>query len=89
MFKSYNKTSYSPLDNHIKLPAIYEKIFLSLDLLTLSGIFSVSPSFSTDECVYIEESMLYVSNIMRKNIIAMGMMNAFLEGLDNDNSTEQ
>lgn len=89
LFKSYNKTSYSPLDNHIKLPSMYEKIFLSLDLLTLSGIFSVSPTFSTDECVYIEESMLYVSNIMRKNIIAMGMMNAFLEGLDNDNSKEQ
>lgn len=88
LFKSYNKTSYSPLDNHIKLPSVYDRIFLSSDLLTLSGILSVSPTFSTDECVYIEESLLYISNIMRKNIMATGMINLFLEGLNNGNSTK-
>ena len=88
LFKSYNKTTYSPLDNHIKLPSIYAKIFLSLDLLTLSGIFSVSPKFTTDDCVYIEESMLYISNIMRKNIIAMGLMNTFLKGIEDGNCEE-
>ena len=88
LFKSYNKTSYSPLDNHIKLPSVYDRIFLSSDLLTLSGILSVSPAFSTDECVYIEESLLYISNIMRKNIMATGMINLFLEGLNNGNSTK-
>ncbi len=88
LFKSYNKTSYSPLDNHIKLPSIYEKIFLSSDLLTLSGILSVSPEFSSNDCIYIDEALLYISTIMGKNMMAMGMLNSFLEGLSNGNCSE-
>lgn len=85
LFKSYNKVSYSQLDTHIALPNIFSTIFLSVDIMTLSGIFSVSDHFDTKECVYIDESFKYISNLLMKNSISLAMMNTFLEN-NNDAS---
>lgn len=79
LFKSYNKVSYNPLDSHIQLPNIYSAIFLSSDILTLSGIFAVSETFSTENCVYIDDSFKYISNLLTKNVVALDFMNGFLK----------
>ena len=79
LFKSYNKITFSPLDKHIKLPNIYSAIFLSCDILTLSGIFSTSEPFSTSECVFINESFKYVSSLLMKNSLSLSLFNSFLE----------
>lgn len=83
LFKSYNKISYNPLDSHIQLPNIYSAIFLSSDILTLSGIFAVSETFSTENCVYIDDSFKYISNLLTKNVVALDFMNGFFKGLNN------
>ena len=83
MFKSYNKLTYSPLDKHIKLPNLYEKMFLTLDLLTLSGILSVSESFSLDDCVYIENAHIYLQETIMKNAYGINIMKSFIEGFEN------
>lgn len=83
MFKSYNKLTYSPLDKHIKLSNLYEKMFLTLDLLTLSGILSVSESFSLDDCVYIENAHIYLQETIMKNAYGINIMKSFIEGFEN------
>jgi len=79
LFKSYSKTSYTPLDNHIELPLIYRAIILSTDLLTLSGIFSVSEPFNTEDCVYIDNAIKYIQHLMFKNSIGTYIMDAFFK----------
>lgn len=88
LFKSYNKISYTSLDKHVKLPNIYAMMFLALDTMTLSGIFAISEPFSTEECVYIENSIYYMSNLLRKNVIGMEILNVFLKGIENESKSE-
>lgn len=86
LFKSYNKTSYAPLDVHIDLPKIYETIILASDLLTLSGIFSISEPFNTNECVYINNNFKYIETLLMKNAISTSFFNAFLEEQNGDSN---
>lgn len=79
LFKSYNKIMFTPLDNHKKLPDIYKAIFLSTDLLTLSGIFASSESFNTEECVYIEDSLIYISSLLLKGSMGVNLMENFFK----------
>jgi hypothetical protein len=88
LFKSYNKISYTPLDNHIELPSIYRAIILSCDLLTLSGIFSISEPFDISECVYIDNSIKYIQHLMLKNSIGAYIIDEFFKGREDANSTE-
>lgn len=76
LFKSYNKISYEPLDKHIELPEIYKNIILSLDILTLSGIFSVSEPFSTEECVYIDSAIIYMNELLIRGAISSNLLNS-------------
>lgn len=75
LFKSYNKFSYEPLDKHIKLPEVYKNIILSLDILTLSGIFSVSEPFSTTDCIYIDSAAVYVNELLMKGSLSVKLLN--------------
>lgn len=85
LFKSYNKFSYEPLDKHIELPEIYKNIILSLDILTLSGIFSVSEPFSTEECVYIDSAIIYMNELLMRGAISTKLISA-LFGENNDSN---
>lgn len=85
LFKSYNKFSYEPLDKHIELPEIYKNIILSLDILTLSGIFSVSEPFSTEECVYIDSAIFYMNELLMRGAISSNLLNS-LFGESNDSN---
>lgn len=88
LFKSYNKISFTPSDNVIDLPEIYQNLLLTTDILTLSGIFATSDTFSTDECVFIKESFKYISNLLIKNSISLSLMNSFLEDFNKKNPEE-
>lgn len=85
LFKSYNKFSYEPLDKHVELPEIYKNIILSLDILTLSGIFSVSEPFSTEECVYIDSAIIYMNELLMRGAISTKLFSA-LFGENNDSN---
>lgn len=78
LFKSFNKTQYEPLDKHIDLPDIYRNIILSLDILTLSGIFSVSEPFSTSECIYINNANVYLTELLARGSLSALLMNNLL-----------
>lgn len=88
LFKSFNKTQYEPLDKHIDLPDIYKNIIMSLDILTLSGIFSVSQPFSTDDCIYINNANIFLSELLVKGSWSAYLMNNLL-GEMNGNSVNQ
>lgn len=78
VFKSYNKQHYSPLDIHIKLPLIYKNLFMSSDILTLFGIFAVSPDFSTTECVYIDDALDIVFPLLEKAKVSSSLLTDFI-----------
>lgn len=86
LFKSYNKTQYEPLDKHIDLPNIYKNIIMASDILTLSGIFSVSEPFSTSECIYINDASMYMTSLLSKGSLSVLLMNNLL-GEVNANKT--
>ena len=84
LFKSFNKTQYEPLDKHIALPNIYKNIIMSLDILTLSGIFSVSEPFSTSECIYIDNANLYMTELLARGSMSVFLMNNLLGEIDDN-----
>lgn len=79
LIKSYNKMIYTPLDNHIDLPQIYKTLFLSMDFMTASSIFSISDPINTEDLIYIDNSTSYLIEMMVKNCLGIGLLNAFLE----------
>ena len=87
LFKSYSKTSFTPTDNPVEIPNVFSAIILSSDLFTLSGIFSSSNTFNTDECMYVKDAIKYVSNLLMKNAISMSFFNQFV-GEENGDRTE-
>lgn len=86
LFKSYNKVIFTALDEHKPLPNIYRAIFLSTDLLTLSGIFSDSDPFSTDECFIIDNAFEYLMALQEKNNLCLGLMDSFFKGFNNNDN---
>ena len=83
LFKSYNKVNYTPLDNHKPLPKIYKALFIASDFLTLSGIFSVSKPFSTDECVYLDDAIECLVNLQIKGQYGINFLNNLIEERQN------
>lgn len=79
LIKSYNKMTYTPMDNNIELPQLFKTLFLSMDFMTASGIFSISKPISTDELVLVNDPMKYLTDMMVKNCIGVGLLNDFLE----------
>jgi len=79
LLKSYNKTSYTPLDQHQNLPLLYSYIFQFSDFLTISGIFSITEPFSTEECKYIDDSYVYIKLLIEKSMISNNLLMKFID----------
>lgn len=88
LFKSYNKVCFTPTDKHIPLPPLYKNLFLNTDMLTISGIFAISPNFSIDECIYIDNALEYLLPLQAKTVASFNLMNTFLESLTNADCNE-
>lgn len=88
MLKSYNKYSFTVLDEYDSLPNLYLFIFNSCDFLTLCGIFANAEPFSTDKCIYLNNSLECMVNLQLKGNMAISFMGDFLKGSNNDNSNE-
>ena len=82
VIKSYNKVRFTQLDEYIELPNLFKAMFLTSDFLTISGMFSVSEPFSTDECVIVKDSFKYISSMIMKNNIGLGFMDSFFTTMD-------
>lgn len=78
ILKSYNKLAFTPADEHIALPKIYESIILATDLLTLSGIFAKINDISTSELTYIDNSYVYMTSLISNGALCADMLNEFL-----------
>lgn len=84
LFKSYSKTTFSPLDTHIQLPNIYKNLILSSDLMTLFSIFSIAQNFNTNQCIYIDNAMYYVNELIFKANISMNFINKLFQENKNE-----
>lgn len=82
LFKSYNKFHYAPTDKHYKLPPLYKTIFLSTDLLTLSGVFADAGHFNTSECIIIEDAIIYLTSLLMKGSMSFEMIEMFLRDME-------
>jgi hypothetical protein len=78
LIKSYNKMTYTLLDNNIELPQLYKTLFLSMDFMTAAGIFSVSNPINTTELLCINDPMKYLTEMMVKNCLGISLFNDFL-----------
>lgn len=78
ILKSCNKFVITPLDNHEKMPTLFERIFLSLDIISLCGIFTISKSINTDECLIIDDAYMYMTYMVNKFSNSNNMLNDFL-----------
>lgn len=79
LIKSYNKLTYTPIDNNIELPQLYQTLFESMDFMTAAGVFSVTKNINSDELVLINNSIVFLSEMMVKNCMGMSLLNEFLE----------
>ena len=79
LFKSCNKFLYTAHDYHITLPNLYRNFFLSTDLLTCAGIFTISKPFNTEDCVYIDNAMEYILAFQEKNSVSFNFLESFLK----------
>ena len=85
MLKSYNKYSFTVLDEYQSLPNLYLTIFNSCDFLTLCGIFANAEPFSTDKCIYLNNTLECMVNLQLKGNIAISCVSDFLKGFENGN----
>ena len=51
---------------------------MTLDILTLSGIFSVSGPFMTSDCVYIDNANMILLELLAKGSLSAYLMNNIL-----------
>lgn len=79
LIKSYNKVTYTPMDNNIELPQLYKSLFLSMDFMTAAGIFSTVKNINTDELYVINDAVKYLSDMMIKNCFGIQILGEFLE----------
>lgn len=85
MLKSYNKYSFTVLDEYQSLPNLYLTIFNSCDFLTLCSIFANAEPFSTDKCIYLNNTLECMVNLQLKGNIAISCVSDFLKGFENGN----
>lgn len=78
LIKSYNKMSFTPADEHIKLPNLYSAIILSTDFLTLSGIMAKTNNINIDDLIYIDNAYIYMSSLLTKGMNSTLLIDEFL-----------
>ncbi len=81
LFKSYNKLTYTPSDEHITLPILYRNMILSSDLLTLSGILAKSPEFSTNELIYVDDAYVIMTALISRSNNSIMLMDKFFNSI--------
>lgn len=89
VLKSAAVTEYSVLDEPKKLPRLFECIFLSYDLITLTGYLNNGNPISTDDVEIVENSYFYVVQMCNKNAIANNLFDGFIGNFENDVLTDQ
>lgn len=79
LIKSYNKFTYTPMDDNIELPQLYKSLFLSMDFMTASGVFSTAKDINTNDLYIINDAIKYLSEMMVKNCLGIQLLSDFLE----------
>lgn len=78
ILRSVHKTSYTYLDQPVILPKLYQRLFLSTDFITLSGIFAKANKLSIEDLLLVDNAYLYLSEEIRKLSITDSLMSMFL-----------
>lgn len=81
---SAHKIAYTYLDQPVVLPNLYQRIILSTDMITLSGIFSKAKPFSTAELFIVNDAYLYLSESCKKLSFADSLLNFFVPNSFNE-----
>lgn len=79
LIKSYNKITYTPVDNNIEMGQLFKTLFLTMDFMTAAGIFSTTKDINTNELLLITDAFKYLNDMMVKNCMGINLLNSFLE----------
>lgn len=84
LLKSYNKTIFTPIDDHKELPEFFKIFFLNVDFMTICGILTISDNFNTEKCTFIDDSYIYVNSFISKCNFSNTIMSYFMGKYNND-----
>lgn len=79
LIKSYNKITYTSVDNNIEMGQLFKTLFLTMDFMTAAGIFSTTKDINTNELLLITDAFKYLNDMMVKNCMGINLLNSFLE----------
>lgn len=85
VLKSYNKMAFTPADEHIELPIVFQNIFRVVDIATIASLFAKCGTFSTDEVMYIDHAYTYMTLILSKSANAISLIEEFYTEKEDDN----
>lgn len=66
IFKCVHKVEFNFLENTQKIPLVFEKIILSCDFITISGIISKTNNINFSDLYLVENALMYISILAQK-----------------------
>ena len=74
ILKTYSKFHFSSFDTLVPMPNLYKNIIMSTDIGTLCGILNTCEDLNIKDCVYIQDSVLYLNTLIAKTNLSFDIM---------------
>jgi len=81
LVKSLSKTEYTMLDSYVEMPYFFKSVFVSMDLVTISGIISTIPEDYHYKTGFIRDANTYMSVIARNYVMSDDMISEFMNNV--------
>lgn len=75
LFTSVGKVEYTILDAYVELPQFMKSLFLTSDIVTLSGIVSGVKDLNINEFLQVKDSNYYLSNLLSGYLLSNSLIN--------------
>lgn len=79
LFRSLSKIEYTALDSYVDIPEFFKVVFLSNDLVTLSGILAAVPADYKYKLKFLKNAHLFINHLIGDYSNASIFMKDFLE----------
>lgn len=78
LMKSLSKTEYTMLDSYVDMPYFFKSVFISMDMVTISGILSTIPEDYQYKTSFIKDANKYMTVLARNYVMSDDMINEFM-----------
>lgn len=88
LFRSLSKTEYTILDSYVDIPDFFKALFLSSDLVTLSGMLATVPADYKHELKFVKGAHIYLNALLSTYTNANAFMTDFFERRESHDSQQ-